>query len=307
MDFSLVFNEIIVLFIIILLGYILKKKEMINAEISKGLSDLLVEITMPALIISSMHVQINPDIVVNMQLISILTAAVYIFAIFFSYAVTWLTPIPDNKKNVFIFMIVFGNVGFMGYPVLGVIYPEYGIFYGLFNNIAFNLLVWTFGVYLFTSTRGEKYEINWKYLLNNGILSVLIGFVLLFSGWQLPAPVLGALDMVGEMTYPLSMLIIGSSLAGVHFIKIFTDKYILLLTILKLLFIPGLLYFSLLFIDLPPIVSNVTIILTAMPCAANSVVFAEKFDRDHQFASRGVFMTTLLSLATLPIFLLLLG
>lgn len=307
MDFSLVFNEIIVLFIIIFIGYILRKQDLISTEFNKDLSNLLIKLTLPALIISSMHITLDSDIIYNIQIISLITIGIYILAILLANILIRILPIPDNKKNIFIFLIVFGNVGYMGYPVLGVIYPDLGIFYGLFNNIAFNILAWTYGIYLFTSTRGKKYTINWKHLLNNGIIAIFIGFILLLTGLRLPAPLLGAVEHLGQMTFPLSMLIIGSSLAGVNYKKIVTNQYVLLITVIKLLLFPGLILLILRLLPVPEIVTNVSLLLSAMPCAALSVVFAEKYERDNQFAAQGVFTTTLLALFTIPLFLYLLG
>ena len=310
MDFSSVVFEIIVLFIIIFIGYIMRKRKIIDTVFSKNLSTLLIKLTLPALIISSMHIELDSEIIYNIQVISLFTVVIYLLAILLANLLTKILPVPEDKKNIFIFLIVFGNVGYMGYPVLGVAYEELGIFYGLFNNIAFNVLAWTYGIYLFTSTRDNQEKessINWKHLLNNGIIAILIGFFLLLTGLRLPSPLLGAVDHLGNMTFPLSMLIIGSSLVGVNYREIITNRYILLITLVKLLIFPGFILLLLQFISLPEIVGNVSLLLTAMPCAALSVVFAEKFDRDNQFAAQGVFTTTLLALFTIPLFLYLLG
>lgn len=306
MDFAPVFKEILVLFIIIFVGFVLKKKGLIDNRLNSGLSELLINLTLPALIISSMYVEIDSEIIVNIQIITLITIGVYLLTIVLSNLLVKVLPLPEDKKNIFIFMIVFGNVGYMGYPVLGVIYPEYGIFYGLFNNITFNVLLWTYGMYLFQSDR-KNYSVNPKNLINSGVVAILIGFFLLLTGIRIPGPILGAIDQLGDMTFPLSMLIIGSSLAGIKIKNIITSKPIFMLTTVKLLFVPLIILLLLRPFNIPDIVAHVTILLTAMPCAANSVVFAKKFNKDNQFAAQGVFVTTLLSMATIPLFLILLG
>jgi hypothetical protein len=109
------------------------------------------------------------------------------------------------------------------------------------------------------------------------------------------------------MTFPLSMLIIGSSLAVVSFKKIFADKYLYLLTGLKLILIPLTFFLILKPFILPDMINNINLILFAMPVAANTVVFAERFEADYKFASEAVFITTLLSLLTIPLFVSLLN
>ncbi len=307
MQFNPVFNEILILFLIIFVGYLLRKNNQISRELDKGLSNLLFKLTLPALIIISMNVTITTELIYNTKLIIITTISVYIFLLIIGNITTGLNIIPNNEKNIFVFMIIFGNVGYMGYPVLGAIYPDYGIYYALFNNITFNVLLWTYGVYLFTVNKGQKYKIQWKYLLNNGVIAMFIGFVLLLTDLQLPTIIIGALEQIGNMTFPLSMLIIGSSLAGINFKNFTGDFVLILLTIVKLLLIPIAVFLILNMFDLPSTVINITVILSAMPCAANSVVFAEKFERNQNFAARGVFITTFLSLFTIPLFLYLLG
>ncbi|MFW5976773.1 MAG: AEC family transporter [Bacillota bacterium] len=301
MNFNLVINQILVLFIIIFIGYILRKKNHIDEKLNKGLSRLLVEITMPALIISSMNIQIDSGLITNIQLISFITIILYVFLIIFGNLIFKNLSLPESKKKVFIFAIVFGNVGFMGYPVLESIYPELGIFYGVFNNIAFNILLWTYGVYIYTSSSKNE-GMKWKRLINNGTIAIAFGFLILFSGINLPVPISGAIDYLGDMTFPLSMLIIGSSLANIEFKNIFTDRYLILFSSIKLLFIPFLFLLGLKQFNLPEVVKNVNIILLAMPSAANTVVFAERYDGDHNFASEVVFITTLLSIFTIPFF-----
>ena len=307
MDYNIIINQILMLFLIIFVGYLLRKKGILNQELSEGLSNLLVEITMPALIISSMAVKLDETLITNIKIISLITAFVYLFLIVFTNFISRYISISFDQKRVFIFALLFGNVGFMGYPVLDAIYPELGIFYGIFNNIAFNILVWTYGIYLFTASENGKSKIEWKKILNNGIYAIIIGFILLFTGYRFPSPVAGAIDYLGEMTFPLSMLIIGNSLASVSIVDTITNKYVIILTSLKLLIIPGVVFIILNQFPVPDIIKNVTVILTAMPAAANTVVFAERFDGDHEYASQSVFITTLFALFTIPIFVSLLN
>ncbi len=307
MDNNVIIHQILMLFLIIFVGYVLRKKRILNEQLSEGLSQLLVEVTMPALIVSSMTVTLDETLITNIKLISLITAFIYIFLIIFSNILSRFVSLDFDKKRVFVFALVFGNVGFMGYPVLDAIYPELGIFYGVFNNIAFNILVWTYGIFLFTSKENEDGIIQWKNLINNGIIAIIIGFTLLFTGYRFPDPVTGAIEYLGEMTFPLSMLIIGSSLATVSFKQTIRDLNVILLTAVKLLIIPFICLLILNQFPIPEIIKNVTIILTAMPSAANTVVFAERFDSDHKFASQGVFITTLFSLLTIPIFVSLLN
>lgn len=303
MNYTLIINQILTLFIIILVGYILKKKDYIDKKIEKGLSKLLINVVLPALIISSMIIEINDNLINNVKLISIISVTAYLFLIIFSSLIVKLFNIEKDKKIVFRFMLIFSNVGYMGYPVIDAIYPEYGIFYAVFNNIAFNFILWTYGVYMFTADN-KGLNIKWKNILNNGLIASFIGLIFMFTSYKPPVAIRGALESLGNMTFPLSMLIIGASLAKVKFTTIFRDKYLFILALLRLISIPIITFFILKPFSLPEIINNIAIILVAMPSAANTVILAEEFDGNSTFASEGVFFTTLFSLFTIPLILL---
>lgn len=303
MDYNLIINQILTLFLIILTGYILRKKEHINEEINRGLSTILINISLPALIITSMNVKINPNLVSNMKIIFLISVILYIIVILFTNLLTKFLSLSPARKTVFMFLLIFGNVGYMGYPVLNTIYPESGILYGIFNNIIFSILLWTYGIYLFTSNQDDSGQIKWKKLINPGTIAISIGFCLLLTPIELPLIVNGALEKLAAMTFPLAMLIIGSSLANVKFKNIFSDRLLLSACLLKLVIIPLLIFVIFKQFPIPEKLANISIILSGMPAAASSVIFAEKFDGDHRFAAEGVFLTTLLSLFTIPLFI----
>lgn len=302
MKYNLIINQILVLFIIIGVGFILRKKNFINKEINKGLSNLLMDITLPALIISSLAIKINHRLIHNIKLITILSIIIYLAVIFFTKIIVNHLSLSSEKKTVFRFLIVFGNVGYMGYPILNAIYPKYGIFYGVFNNLVFNILIWTFGIYIFTKDQSNN-KIQWNKLFNNGIIAIVIGIILLLTDYKLPKPISEAIEIIGNMTFPLSMLVIGYSIGEVKIINMFKNKHLILLSFLKLLFIPFIIYISLNLFQFPPIITTISIILFAMPAAASGVIFAERFEGDYKFAAEGIILTVLLSLFTIPLFI----
>ncbi|ADL12362.1 AEC family transporter [Acetohalobium arabaticum] len=303
MQFSIIINQILVLFIIIFIGYIIRKKEIINQEVSDGLTDLLMEVTLPALIISSMIIEINPRLVNNLQISFWVWGGLYLFIIGMISLLSHYLPFSQNQKSVFKFATIFGNVGYMGYPVIDAIYPEYGMLYAIIGNIFFNVLAWTYGIYLFTKKEDGDNKIQFEKLLNNGLIAIIIGFGFLLTGYQLPNPLTGALDRLGNMTFPLSMIVIGSSLTNIDFKTILYNKYLYLISGLKLIIIPLIIFLLLQPFTIPTKINNIVVILFAMPSAATTVVFAEKFGADYTLASEGVFVTTLFSLVTIPFFI----
>ncbi len=306
MAYNVVISQILSLFILILLGYILRKMNFINEKLSKGLSRILVDVALPALIISSMMVEINKELINYVKIFTIITAVIYLTMIVLSEIISKLIKMPLAKNTVFKFILVFGNVGYMGIPIITTLFPENGIILNSIKIIFFNVLVWTYGVYLFNRKEGEDYDFEYKNLLNNGVIAITIGFILLFTGLRLPSFISGSLEMLGNITFPISMLVIGSSLVNANFKKLFLDKKLILLALLRLLIYPLLALFILSLFNIEPIIYRTSVLLVAMPSAAQVVLFAEKYDGDNSYASEGVFITTLFSVITIPLFIYLL-
>ena len=302
MDFSILINQILVLFIIIFTGYIIRKKNIINDEINKGFSRLLIQITMPALIIDSiLSIKLSREIITNIGLTTIISILAYLLVIITSTIIAKRMKSSIDKKNVFKLLLVFGNVGYMGIPVVSSIFPSEAVVYTIIHNIIFNVFLWTYGIQIF-SIDDEKRAIKWDKLINHGTIALFIGFFLLITKIQL-GPIKGAVITVGQMTFPLSMLIIGGSLTNVKIINILKDKILYYVIFLKLFIIPITALFLIRQLPLPRMVADISIIMLAMPSGAISVIFAEKFDSDYKFASEGIFTTTLLSILSIPLFI----
>lgn len=304
MDIIILINQILILFFVILLGYILRKKKIINGEVSNSLSRMLVEVIMPALIINSIiNIRFTEEILRNVILMALISFLSYLLVILISEVFSFKLNKKKTTKSIFKFLIIFGNVAYMGIPVISVIFPPEAILYTIINNIVFNIFIWTYGVQILSidQKKNEK-KVQWNRLINAGTIALMIGFFLLVTKINL-GPIFGAIEIVSEMTFPLSMLIIGSSLTNVDPLMIFKDRYVYYLILLKLCIIPLIGLILLKLTPLPEMLINVSIVLLAMPSGANSVIFAEKYDSDYIFASKGVFLTTLLALFTIPLFI----
>ncbi|MFP4662266.1 MAG: AEC family transporter [Halanaerobiales bacterium] len=305
MQFNILINEILVLFIIILIGYIIRKKNIIDEEINKGFSRLLIQITLPALIIKSiLRIELSQEIIKNLGLMTVISLLSYLTVIILASFISKRLNCFKDKKNIFKFLLVFGNVGYMGIPVVSAIFPAEAVVYTIINNIMFNIFLWTYGIHVLSvkSDREEKNNIQWRKLINHGTVALFIGFLVLITKINL-GPVKGAIETVGNMTFPLSMIIIGSSLTNVKFLTILKDRILYYVIFLKLLIIPFAALLLIKQLPLPELVASISIIMLAMPSGAISVIFAEKFDSDYKFASEGIFFTTLLSLFTIPLFI----
>ncbi|HYE09974.1 MAG TPA: AEC family transporter [Patescibacteria group bacterium] len=292
-------NQILVLFIIMFIGVIAKKKNIINETSEKSISTILTKIGMPAMVLSSSSIAYSKEILPNMLHIFLITIVSYIAIIAFGYINSSLFKFEKNTSNVYISLILFANVGFMGYPVARALYGEIGVFYTSIANLVFSTMVWTYGILLFSS----KGKLNFKSLVNIGTISSLSGILLFLLQISIPGPLLSALDLTGRMTTPLSMLLIGAMIANVNMKELFSDWKVYWTSFIKLLVIPAVTVFLLKLLNFNEIVVSICTIMAAMPAAATNAIFAKEFDVNPTFASIGVFITTLLCIVTLPLML----
>lgn len=300
MQNSQLINQVIVLFIIMAVGFYAKKKKFLNKEVDKGLSELLLNITLPFMIISSFNINYEAKMVANAQKIFIYSFLIHISLIFISKL--FFFKLQKNKQQVFRFITIFSNVGFMGYPVLQSIYGGTGVFYAAIFNIAFNILVWTVGVMLFT---GEKdFKSMRKALANPALIAVMIGLILFLFSIRLPAPIEMSVKLVGATTTPISMIIVGSMLAEMQVKDAFSDFSVYYATIIRLIIVPLIIFVILKFLKVDEMLLTICVILQAMPAAVMAPIIAEKYGGDNLLASQCVFITTIISGITIPIIIL---
>ncbi|MBZ9687830.1 AEC family transporter [Clostridium estertheticum] len=293
-------NQVMVLFIIIMVGFYAKKKKFLNNTVDRGLSELLINITLPFMIVTSFNIKYEAEMVNNAQKILMYSLLIHIGLIFISKMLFF--KFPKNKQQVFRFITIFCNVGFMGYPVLESIYGGIGVFYAAIFNIPFNILLWTVGVMLFT---GEKdFKSMRKAVANPALIAVFIGIILFAFSIKLPLPIANSLKLVGSTTTPISMIIIGSMLAEMQFKNIFSDISIYYATVVRLLVVPMIVYGVLKLLKVDTLLLNICVILQGMPAAVMAPIIAEKYSGDSLLASQCVFISTIVSGITIPIVIL---
>ncbi|MBS4538305.1 AEC family transporter [Clostridium sp. D2Q-11] len=301
MDLLSVLSQVSVLFILLIIGIVLRKVNILNDTLGKGLSNLIIYATLPALLITSMNYDFSPEMLNNGLLILAIGPLVYIFVGLIAYLYVKINKIENPEKGIYLFITIFPNVGFMGYPVVEVVFGKIGIFYAALFNLWFNILLWTLGIIL-VSTK-EKTKINLKMLLNPGTISIAIGLSLFLFSVKLPGPIYDSLNSLGGTTIPLAMLVIGSMLGESSVHGVLKNKLLIGSTFVRLILMPLPLLIVLSLLPLPTIVVGTAAIVMAMPSAANAAIFARRYDSEYKLASEGVFLSTLLSIITIPAFI----
>jgi predicted permease len=298
MRLSVIIDSIFSLFIIMLVGVYGARKKIITAQMNKGLIDILIRIALPCLILSSFILTYDDATKSNVIKTFFYSIAVYTIVIIVSYLL--LLPIKNDKKTILHFANVFTNTGYVGFPVLNSIYGAEGIVYGSVFNMFFVILVWTYGIFLYSGSfekKEFKAELK-KVLLNPSILAVCLGVIIMFFDIRLPGAMLSGIKSIGNITGPLSMIIIGVILSDVKIKDYIRDWTIYYGVTVKLVAIPLTIYLLSLLTGEVSKAMNSVVIMTAMPSAAMTSILAENYDKDKDYAAVIVAATTLLSLVT---------
>ncbi|SMP52441.1 AEC family transporter [Anoxynatronum buryatiense] len=303
--FSLL-NQILVLFFMMAAGYAARKAQVLNQETIKGISLLILQVTLPSLIVSSMQFPFSMELLHTSLLIVGISIVTYGVIILFSRLYVRLVKEEGPRGDVLQFLLVFSNVAFMGFPIVSVLYGDLGIFYTALFNIPFNLLLVTLGVAIMSRSTGQSSgKMNFKKAFRSpGVIAVLLGFTFFVLPVSIPGPLLESLQLIGGTTTPLSMMIIGGMLADIPFRSVFGDRALYQATVVRLLLMPLMMYLPLRLLGFTGIMLGIPVIIIAMPVAANAGAFARLYDSDYYFASKAVFLTTLCSILTIPLWAL---
>ncbi len=303
-------------------GYILRKRNLVKSESMYSLSNILLCFAQPMLIIKAFAV--NPVEPTKQMLLNFLYVFLFSVAAFLLIFVVSKLLFPTKKKpeerkrkDILIFISMFSNSAFVGIPFIDMFTGgnSQATMYVIIFNVVFNLFLWTLGAYLITQ---DKTQISLKKaLLNPCVIGSAVGF-LLFLVPQINIfnmPIVAELQQIvvfsGNMTAPLSMLIVGVRVAELPVKKLFCDKDIYLAAFARLLLSPALSYLIILPFKLAglfegdPYVLLASVIAMSMPPAASVVAFAEKYDGERELAAAAYATGTLLSILTLPIVLVL--
>ena len=292
-----VFNQTLTLFIIMMVGFLVAKFEIFTHSVRKKLSQFLLYFTAPMLIVKNFQVDYSKELLRNMGIVAII-AFVLIGTGILVGRLVWRN-VPEDKHPILAYATAFPNCGYLGYPVLGGLFGSEGIIYVAIFVMVFNIYMWTFGIWLFTGKTSKWYTP----FLRPALIAVAIGIAIFIFQIKLPQPIYNALSMVGGMTSPLAMLLVGAYLADSKLKEIFTEKYNYLLSLLRFVLWPTIMFFALKPFNLGEVMYASCVLLSAMPAAANTVILATRYDKNPRFASELVAFTTLISMASIPVWM----
>ena len=290
--FTILLKQLMIMSIFICIGYILFKKKMITVNGSKELSNLLLYIVLPAVIINSYNVKSTPERVEGI----IISFIVSLIALILSICVCAL--VYGKRKKIEHFGVSFSNAGFMGIPIATAIIGNENVFYISAFVALLNILQWTYGVVVMTESK-DCIKLD-KLIKNPILIAMVIGLSIFFLQIPVPAVATKTISSLASLNAPTAMIILGVYLAQTDIKSVFVGKEMYITSFIRLVFIP---VFTLLMLYFLPINQNIklaVIIAASAPIGSNVAVFAQIYNLDYKHAVKTVCLTTILSVISMP-------
>ena len=364
-------QQMIVMFLMMAVGYLCYRKQILTEEVSKKVSAIVVNVANPCMILSS---ALTDQQMQGKELVQTLAIVVmmYVFLLVMAQLLPRILCIQKESRGAYAAMTVFANIGFMGFPVLAAMYGNGALLYGAVFQIPFNILIYTYGVAVLTRKPGAcaktepdvkaevdvkteqdvkaepdvnaevdvKAEPNGKTgerqdaqgitaavngkseniengseqqgklqgtveivkkIFNIGVIACIAAMLLYFLQTPVPSFLQAFITNLGNLTAPLSMMIIGASLAQMPLKELFLDKKLLLFSLVKLLLLPAVWMIMVNRVAEQEILRGVCLVMMATPAGSMTAMLAQQYGGDYETASRGVALTTVLSVITMPL------
>lgn len=293
-------NQMLSLFMLLIMGYIAFKVHITSDEAIRNLTRLVLNVSLPAQVLVSFLS--NRGKVSNMDLLEGTGVCLLSYAIYVCIALVFLvlTRAPKKQWGTYIFMLMFGNVGFMGYPVIQSIFGMEAMIYAVLFNVTFCLLAYSVGILMIGGKSAGK--INLKQMVNAPMILSVISLILFFTDIPMPVCVEDTLHYLGELTTPLAMIIIGGIIAQMQVKEIFDDWRMFVFTAVRLLAAPAVILLVMNLIhEQQFLIRGTAVVLAGTPVATNATMLAIQYDGDVHMVSKGIFFSTILSVVTIPI------
>ncbi|NLL39869.1 MAG: AEC family transporter [Clostridiales bacterium] len=303
MNISEIISQMAVLFIILAIGYCLNKLKILDSNSNKLLTKLVLNIAMPCTIIYSVLSRKNG--------VSGRDTAFFMLMILLTFAIAFVLVIPlprllRNQKEdsgLYRYLTVFGNVGFMGFPVAMSVFGEESAFYVALFNIPFSLLAFSVGIMMISGSGGE---INPRLFINPSLIASVLAILIFFFKIPIPVIITKTAGQLGQLTTPVAMLVIGSTLAAIPPSEVFRQWRLYPVSFVKLIVVPLITWLVLRILIDDPLMLGVLVVLAGMPTATSATMICMEYGGNEKLASKGVFITTLFSMITIPLLVIML-
>lgn len=300
---SIILYQVVIMFILILLGFVLYKKKIFTRKGCNQLSNFVLMAVLPAVIFDAFQKEFRPELVKG--LLTAFAMAAISHVVFIALGMAFCGKRRGENSSVEIFSVTYSNCAFLGIPLIDAVYGTDGIFYLTAYIAVFNLLSWTHGVMILTDRVSFKSAV--KALKVPAVIAAILGLAFFFLRIPLPGIVAKPVKYVASLNTPLAMIISGITIARSNLKAAVKKGGVYLTAVLKLLVGPLIIMLLLKPFGADPIIADTILISAACPTAASAIMFSARYGRNSVYASEIFAVSTLLSAATMPLVIFLSG
>lgn len=300
MDFLHIVTQMLMIFGIVLVGLASAKRNLWAGELDRKLSVFILNVSMPALILASVmgrDLVFEPSELLTLGLVAVVN---YVILIGLACLIPQIWHVNRSRQGLARFMLAFGNVSFIGYPVCDAVFGPKAVFCASVLNIPFNLLIFTIGVSFINGGKARS-AFSPKLVFSPCVVASLIAVAIALMGISVPEPVGQWFHLLGDLTTPCALLIIGSSLSHIPVRDMLGNRFAYAISLLRLIVLPLVVGVVLRLLGVENFVANVAVVLSAMPIATNGIMLCLQYGKDERVMTQGLFLSTLFSVVTIPL------
>lgn len=294
-----VLTQVLILLILIMLGVLLTRLKMLNETTVKQMTDIVLILVTPCVIIKSFMREFDPSLIKQLLISFLISVIVHIFYIVITCL--FIHHKDKSREKVLRFAAIFSNCGFMSVPLLESILGDIGVFYGSAYLAIFNVLVWSYGIFLMSGNRKELSAK--KIIINPGIIGMTVALLVFFLNIPLhKIPIISQpIGFIAGLNTPIPMIIIGYHLANSNLFEAVKNLKALFSMALKLFIFPLVTLFGMYFCGVRGDVLVAITISASAPTAAITTMFSSKFGGDTSLSVSMVSLSTIISIISMPI------
>lgn len=305
MSAVIVLGQMLVLFVMMAVGYFAWKKQWIDERSQKGISKLVVDVFNPLLVISGIVGYDYENSAFNVKQ-NMIFVCIYFFLLFMvGWVITVLLRLKRPQKQFYQMMMMFSNIGFIGIPLVTALLGKEYVLYVAFYILIYNILLYTYGMYLAVRSRGneqgESISFPIKKVLNPGVFGCLAAIFIFVCRIRIPAPVETFVTYMGDTCIPLSMILIGASVAQMNVRKLFSDGKMYVFLAVKMLGLPIAAALICRRLPMDRAICQVFVLECAVPIGSIITLMAKEYGDEDDSPTIGVVLSTLLSVITIPV------
>ena len=312
MSITVVLEQMIIIMILILTGIFLFRKKMLSEDTSRQISGLIVNVTNPALLICSAFDD-TPKLSLHELGIGMCVFLLsYTVLILSAYLIPLILRVPNAARYSYRMMTVFGNVGFIGIPLASAVLGSGSLIFVSMSNLIYNILVYTFGISTLKKASLEQHPEGhdsgnsdsgslFHKLVNAGTVSAALTIIFYLGNFQVPSIISSSLTYAGRTTTFLSMLVLGVSVAQMALKDIFSQPKLYAFALIRQILLPVGFTLTLSLFIKEALILNTCALMLAVPAGNMPLMLSKQLNVDESTISRGIILTTILSLATIPV------